>query len=316
MASDLQEKPWNGHQKGLFIKARKQGNFMRVSVDQKLSGLAIKSSGGIRGRISQFSAASRKRLLEMFACLNRDSIEACGSSFCTLTYGQSWPDPDTAKDHIREFCRRIGRRVENQNPCFIWKMEPQKRGAPHFHIVIFGWKPSKDGWPVTKDDIAKIWGSVIGQQYLDYTSAIPRAPFTRIELIRSWRKLMAYVSKYMAKIESSNPASDQQEGASAPTADSDCGIGFNNVAYLHTDGTVVEYVGRSWGVICRENLPTGEIKEMFFESTSDFSEFHKRVSWRWARIRGQKAGFSIFHDDAGAWFDLLSEYLTPVGVPF
>ena len=184
----------------LKMSATCRGNLMRVKVDMNASGVDLRNKqgviGGVRGKVKQFSKASRKRMLELFASLDSQELKTRGAAFLTLTYGQEWHDPDRAKQHLYALMKRIGRRQSMDAPAFVWKMEPQKRGAPHFHIVILGWKRTADGWPITKDDFAQMWAEVIGERYLDHSTGAGVAPFTRIEHIRSWKRLVHYVSKY------------------------------------------------------------------------------------------------------------------------
>lgn len=353
----------------LTMRCLQQGNLMKVKIDQKLSNLARRhQQGGTRGRVKGFSKASRKRLLEVFAGLDTRRIKDSGVAFLTLTYGQVWPHPAQAKKHLEAYVRRICRRSENEDPAFVWKMEPQERGAPHFHVCIFGWKRSKDGWPITKDDFSRHWGEVIGAEYLDYklfnVTVDPsdiRAPFTRIEHVRSFKRLMVYVSKYMAKTDDDksldhragihNPglpaaacSRDQEDGLpfedSASTLISpDCcpgqedpalpgpadgaavagpgESGFNNLAYLATDGTPIEFIGRSWGIMFRSALPNAPRQTVIIECDGRFEGFARHIGWRWAQISTDLKGFTVFHEHADVWFETLQRYIHTIeGVPF
>ncbi len=336
----------------LIMRCSQQGNLMKVKVDQKLSNLSRRhQQGGPRGRVKGFSKASRKRLLEVFAGLETRRIKDSGVAFLTLTYGQVWPTPARAKKHLEAYVRRICRRSENEDPAFVWKMEPQERGAPHFHVCIFGWKRSKDGWPITKDDFARHWGEVIGAEYMDYTlfdvTGDPkdiRAPFTRIEHVRTFRRLLHYVSKYMAKVDdekSLDPKAGQQSGSTSPDksldrcpgqenpalpSGADGGsaaaalegeTGFNNLAYLAADGTHIEFIGRSWGIMFRSALPTAPLQTVMIECDGRFEGFAKHIGWRWAQISSDLKGFTVFHEHADVWFETLQRYIHTIeGVPF
>ena len=177
-----------------------------------------------RGKITDFSGQSRRRLLDLF---HRFAVTT-KPVFLTLTYGEDYPDAKTAKNQLRAFLERIRRFVPQGKTSCVWRMEFQERGAPHFHLIFFNLPFIK------KEAIQRMWGSIIRQD----------RPFTRIEMIRSHRALMGYVSKYIAKV---NPSEDS---------------GFNSPTYLHAyiqkHG---EYVGRMWGVFNRDNLPFAELIE-------------------------------------------------------
>ena len=69
----------------------------------------------------------------------------------TLTYTEAWLwDPLQVSRliaDVREWCRRRG-----WNPAYVWVMELQQRGAPHYHVIfwmradLYLPKPDKRGW--------------------------------------------------------------------------------------------------------------------------------------------------------------------------
>lgn len=339
--------PENKRGSKLFLECRQKGNLLKVKVDHKHSNISRpENSGGSRGKVKGFSAASRKRLLEVFAGLDHNQIQQRGAAFLTLTYGQNWPHPNKAKKHLRALCKRIQRRSECENVSLVWRMEPQSsdkgegRGAPHFHIIIFGWKKSKDGWPITADDFRNMWGDVIGLDYWNYAAYNEsgniddvKPPRVEISFVRTARQVMSYVSKYVAKVEDSldplaaetnssgnclsqdDPALIGGEGGEA--SDPSGEINFINLAYLAADGEPLEYIGRSWGVMFRSNLPEAEESLVIIECNDQFEGFHRHIGWRWAKLRGETQGFTVFHEHALAWYELLQEYIATVeGVPF
>ena len=113
--------------------------------------------------------------------------------FLTLTYGKDWPsDPAEWKKHLANFNKRLFRL--NPELSDIWRLEPQKRGAPHFHLLIYksdGKKPF-----VCKDWIARAWSSVLGE----YSNADHLKAGTRVESLKSSRGAAFYVAKYCAKL--------------------------------------------------------------------------------------------------------------------
>lgn len=141
------------------------------------------AGGGHRRSVATFSAASRKRMLDMFAKLDftRSSERP---KFITLTYKDTYPSALKAKEHLWAFLARLKRL--HSDLAVVWRLEFQRRGAPHFHLMVFH-MPYLD-----KKEVARMWHEITYQ-------GVGAAPFTRIEAIRSHKGLMAYCSKYLAK---------------------------------------------------------------------------------------------------------------------
>src|SRR5271157_7616 len=89
--------------------------------------------GGIRSKIGGFSSASRRRLMYMIARVKRDAVLPL---FVTLTYPDKFPSARESKRHLDIFLKRIRRAFPVAGG--IWKLEPQQRGAPHYHLLVWG----------------------------------------------------------------------------------------------------------------------------------------------------------------------------------
>lgn len=153
---------------------------------RRLSDRAHQSSG-IRGEVQGFSNGSRRRLMRKIASVDR---EAVGDTpiFVTLTYPGEWPaDPQEWKKHLDTFGKRLLRRYPAA--CAIWKLEPQKRGAPHFHLIVLNVPHVDKHW------LAHAWYEIVDSGDVRHLRA-----GTRVESIRTWRGCMAYASKYTAKV--------------------------------------------------------------------------------------------------------------------
>lgn len=88
-------------------------------------------SRGKRNEIKTFSKESRYRLFRLI-----HSIRFTRISFVTLTYGKTYPGTGIlAKKDLKAFRRATERRWGTFR--VIWRMEYQKRGAPHFHLLCF-----------------------------------------------------------------------------------------------------------------------------------------------------------------------------------
>ncbi len=141
----------------------------------------------IRGRVCGFSKASRRRLLRRFAKLDRDARPV----MITLTYPAAW-DPDWRgwKKHLDNWFRRFFRFFPHA--AAIWKLEYQKRGAPHFHLLVWNVPCSV----AVKAWVSKSWFDVVGSGDDKHLRA-----GTRVELVRSWRVASAYCAKYLGKLD-------------------------------------------------------------------------------------------------------------------
>lgn len=142
-----------------------------------------------RGKVSQFSARSRGRMLDMVYKLDKNAVPI----MITLTYPADWWQftPAQVKMHLDHFARVLERHYPRA--AFIWKLEFQDRGAPHYHLLIWNAKP----W---YKDVARWWWEVVGSGDPAHLKA-----GTKVEALRSYRGTLSYCGKaYMGK-ESATP---------------------------------------------------------------------------------------------------------------
>jgi len=122
--------------------------------------------------------------MRLLASLNHNSPPPI---FVTLTYPSDYSsDFRVWKRHLDNFCRRLLRKWPQA--AIIWRLEFQERGAPHFHLLVFGVDYIPFNW------VARAWYEVVGSGDDKHLRA-----GTRVEKIRSWRAAFAYASKYLAK---------------------------------------------------------------------------------------------------------------------
>jgi len=143
-----------------------------------------------RGAVTEFSKASRKRLA--FVASNT-TVQL--RTMVTLTYPADFPsDGTTVKDHLRQFLTWLQK--ETGGCEYLWFLEFQKRGAPHFHILT--------DWPLptTRSNkvlwyakIAQAWYEIVGSG--DYNH---RMAGTRTETLRSKDGGRHYAVKYAQKM--------------------------------------------------------------------------------------------------------------------
>lgn len=195
----------------------------------------------IRGIVTKFSSASRKRLLDTLAKVDQTQITS-RPIFVTLTYpGEYSPEPGVWKRDLDTWFKRFRRAYPKASA--VWRLEFQARGAPHFHLLVFNVKWIDKGW------LSGSWYAVVGSGDKRHAKA-----GTRVEHVRSWRGVMWYASKYMAK--------KTQSEAMAP-------------------------VGRLWGVHNKAALPMAVVT--FSISLTGFWRL-KRTSRQWLQAKARNSG--------------------------
>lgn len=158
------------------------GSLVQVKTG-KIAGLR-RAGGGLRGRVRGFSQASRRRLLRKIATIDQAAIPV----FVTLTYPAEWSqDSGEWKRDFDRWCKRLRRRFPLAG--LVWKLEAQRRGAPHFHCLVWGAECGQlRAWA------AAAWFESVGSGDVRHLRA-----GTRVEMIRSWRGVRSYAAKYLGK---------------------------------------------------------------------------------------------------------------------
>ena len=123
--------------------------------------------------------------MRFIAMTRRDAIPV----FVTLTYPAEFPLLwDVYKRHLDTFSKRFRRKFPAGS--FVWRLEFQKRGAPHYHLLV---------WNVGYHDLLTwvhmAWFNVVDSGDINHLLA-----GTRVEEIRSWRGVSSYASKYLSKV--------------------------------------------------------------------------------------------------------------------
>lgn len=152
----------------------------------RLKGNGTAPVGGRRGVITQFSRASSNRLRLKCASINQHKAPLC-RYFTTLTYPRFFPAHSaTWTAHRKAFIKRLQRAFPDV--AGVWKLEPQERQAPHFHLIILSRTDIPTEW------IAQAWWEVVGTGRWDHA-----LHGTDHQELNSWNGVMSYASKYIAK---------------------------------------------------------------------------------------------------------------------
>lgn len=107
------------------IKLFPQGMQLKVQpiVTRKMSG------GGCRGDVVGWSSASRRRMREfMLTHQPPPGYIVCG---VTLTI----PGPPLPPERAKELFHAFSHTSEREGDCFVWRLEIQKRGQLHWHLI-------------------------------------------------------------------------------------------------------------------------------------------------------------------------------------
>jgi len=142
------------------------------------------NSGAVRGEIRGFTHQSRRRLTH----LARNTADLW-TGFLTVTYPADFPtNGREVKRHLNSLCSWLRRR----RVAYIWILEFQERGAPHFHFLISGW--------LDKKEVAHRWAAIVNPIFPSEREKLLTAG-TRIEAVKNPDQVGGYLSTYMAKIE-------------------------------------------------------------------------------------------------------------------
>ena len=206
-----------------------------------------------RGKIATFTKKSSKRLMNTLAKVLRH-VMPC---FATLTYPAVYSDdPKVWKRHIDNFLKRLIRKFPNASG--VYKLEPQKRGAPHFHLLIWG----VFLWDLMVF-VPQAWYEVVGSgdiKHLLFHQGLVKDKKGKwnkhcVSQVESQRGVFWYASKYMSKEVS----------------------GFENV-------------GRWWGVFQRGKMPLGEVVtvEVTEQKAIEFIRYMRRYMKRKDRKKSRR----------------------------
>jgi hypothetical protein len=219
----------------------------------------------MRGRIKGFSKQSRYRLLVTIGRIER---AAKLPLFVVLTYPNEFPTARASKKHIKAFWLRLQREFPGHG--LIWKLEPQSRGAPHYHILLWGCDlQAMQAW------IPGAWFAIAGGGDLRHLAwhqgLCGKGNIHCVQQVRSWRGVWAYAAKYLGKT-------------------------FKVEKW--------ESAGRYWGVINPGNIPFGVVRlaAVDFHQAAQIQRYQRRFSRR--RPRSRQRSMTTFCD-ADQWVEKL-----------
>ena len=168
--------------------------------------------GGKRGKVGGYSECARRRNRELLHAIDRSA----DGLFLTLTYQNHLPGPQEAKRDLDVWWKRLKRRFPGLSA--VWKLEPQERGHPHFHLLVFGTRFIDAQW------LSSIWHEVTAETAAQHEKAgVDVEGHVNLD-----SKIQAYMAKYMAETYDGWPDGGGEEW---------------------------KEMGRWWGVLGRDSLP-------------------------------------------------------------
>jgi hypothetical protein len=127
----------------------------------------------------------------------------------------------------------------------IWKLEPQERGAPHFHLLVWGFSHVE-----LLSFVIKAWFDIAGngdRKHFLFHAGLLSGSVPCVSKVRSWRGVWAYAAKYLGKT-------------------------------FEVSGWGNTWTGRFWGVLNRENIPFGthEIIDIDYKTAVQVMRYQRR----------------------------------------
>jgi hypothetical protein len=237
-----------------------------------------------KSQITEWSRKSRANMVAVLATLDYSPMLTDGltiPAMLTLTYPNDWetvaPDGSAAQRHLNLFRKRFERKYSPDKPMMaLWKMEFQRRGAPHFHLFMvppadpdfMSWVSETWADVVAHPDAEERRKHVLAGTGLDYSPGLRSTDVKRL-------------STYFAKHNSSNYSSSKEYQNRPPQLWLDAGkIGrfwgrwglsplVAKVEVSHEDAIYASRLLRRWAkanaqprivMVPRTNTRTGEIR--------------------------------------------------------
>jgi hypothetical protein len=153
----------------------------------------------------RWSSYSRGRMVKRFASLDYAPLYPyCGPSrmvplMVTLTLPGDWeslvPSPGDFQDMFRRFRRRLARALYDTDTLpLIWKLEFQRRGAPHLHILVS--LPLSIGGEAVTNWVSRTWYEVVGSGDPAHLKAGTGIDWSESQLLTDGMRMAVYFSRH------------------------------------------------------------------------------------------------------------------------
>lgn len=177
--------------RGKFVaRASIDGTLLQLRVD----GVRRRQGGGLRGPIRGFSRQSRKRLLDRLNAIPHKRLKRDQVRLVTLTYPLEWPEsPDQWHDDLGELRQLIER--DWGKWWTVWKLEPQERGAPHWHLLVITSRSDAENLQEFRDWLSVTWSQISGVSLQFHPGG-----GTHVENARHKDDACLIIARYIAKV--------------------------------------------------------------------------------------------------------------------
>lgn len=253
-------RPLSTSHKTPFVEWTRGARLLKVSG----GGDYERKGGGTRGKVKGFTSDARRRLMRTIAKVRDD---AGLPDFVTLSYPSSFPEPKESKRHLEMFIKRMKRKFPECG--MIWKLEPQQRGAPHYHLLVWGVSQEK-----LREFVPVAWHDIAGNgdiNHLLFHQGLLHDSEPCVNAVRSWKGVMSYASKYLGKT-------------------------------FEVAGWDGKETGRFWAVVNRKNIPFGQdmVMRITVKDAHKWMRYQRRFSG--VRFRSSSPSHTTFCD-ADQWVD-------------
>lgn len=198
-------------------------NCFRVKFDQRGHS---HGNPGKRGQVKGLSKSSRRKLVFLI----NSFAPVQDAFFVTLTMREASEDFKEWKKWLHRTL--AGLRYNFPKLCGIWRLEFQKRGTPHFHLLLF--TNTDIDLTELRSKIRQYWSSAVGKQNIGFMGS-------RVERVRDIRKSGFYLAIYQAK--------DEQDRKDIPTGRLWGKINAKDLPVVRYEGGTFE--NRQFNVWCK-----------------------------------------------------------------
>ena len=148
-----------------------------------------RGGGGKRGTIEGFSYASRRRMMDALAAVDRAQVKCVFFGTCTAPH-LTWESIEAVR---RRWVGRLERRWAGHRWSLMWRKEPHASGRPHLHWLLIWLDDAPHLVNSFRPWNDRAWAESTGRPDIAGTCC-------RVEMIRRWSGASSYCSKYCAKI--------------------------------------------------------------------------------------------------------------------
>jgi hypothetical protein len=225
-------------------------------------------------------------MLHFTASIDKSRINVSRVLFVTLTYPESFPrEPEQWKADLKAFKKRLERAFGHLG--VVWKLEPQERGAPHFHLMILA-PAQRVAIGHFRQWVARSWFEIAGGG--DEKHLRVHLHSKTVQRCRSWNGVAHYCSKYMSKV--CQFFSDEQPDPESTDS-------FEKIDEESGEVRVIKLVGRYWGVWRRELWPIRQCAKTCCER--DWFRVRRYVR-KFVEKRAKGKAFKRNRDHRAIWY--------------